>query len=455
MKQRVIRILVVAALLATLAAFLHLSYVASRGGESAPLYSNRRFDPYGTAALYRLMQQRGQPAISLERPRLSREHHGVLLQVIGDENNEQSVPAVMDPSGQKHENPYRLPAKMVLEWVAQGNTLIQMTRHRTKVMDALGIATTEPSNAELEITALLETGQIRGAFPDQLPGQIMEANWTNNQHLSLRAPLHFDEQEAVEWRSLASDDQAVVAGQMRHGRGQVIWIGAPTPALNGCLADADNLDILLSLFGDEPVIFDEWTHNIGQVGSVIEVLKQLGLAPLLLQVLLMLMVYRWSTAGRRQIAVAAPVSRRSSLEQIDMLGHLYDEAWDVQEKLRRVHDEACDRLAKACRCNPADLAERLAAIGSDPAKRAQTLLHEVQELTATMRPRCLSCGYDLSTLRRETCPECGAFIPRSVRRLMQRHELADSPGRDRRWSRRDLARILTESHHLSKELARA
>ena len=39
--------------------FYRMSYVASRGGDAAPLYSTQRYDPYGTAALYQLLSEQG------------------------------------------------------------------------------------------------------------------------------------------------------------------------------------------------------------------------------------------------------------------------------------------------------------------------------------------------------------------------------------------------------------
>ena len=105
MKTWALRIVILACILATLAMFLRLSHVVSRGGETSPLYSIRRFDPYGAAALHRLLLLQDRTVLSLQRPRLDREHQGILLQIL----------PVTSIAGDDAVT-YSLPTDMLLDW---------------------------------------------------------------------------------------------------------------------------------------------------------------------------------------------------------------------------------------------------------------------------------------------------------------------------------------------------
>src|SRR5512137_1546347 len=75
-------LITVAALVLCVWAFYEVAYQASRGGESMPVYSTRRHDPYGTAALYELLRERGHPIRTLERSHLEPNDTGTLIQVL-------------------------------------------------------------------------------------------------------------------------------------------------------------------------------------------------------------------------------------------------------------------------------------------------------------------------------------------------------------------------------------
>ena len=68
------------------------------------------------------------------------------------------------------------------------------------------------------------------------------------------------------FRAIAQRDgpgKAIVACEYRIGQGRLVVVGAPTPALNGMIGEAQNLDFLLSLIGKGPVILDDWMHGLG------------------------------------------------------------------------------------------------------------------------------------------------------------------------------------------------
>src|SRR5690242_13272830 len=99
------------ALLLAIAWFYESAAFNSRVGDDAPLYSARRHDAYGSAALVDLLKERGIPVRTLERPSLEPEDHGILIQVLP-----------MDGSGSTR---YRVPARQLADWISQGNTVIQ------------------------------------------------------------------------------------------------------------------------------------------------------------------------------------------------------------------------------------------------------------------------------------------------------------------------------------------
>ncbi len=463
MKQVLTGTLIVLAMVLVAAAFLRLSISAGRGGETNPLYSTHRFDPYGTAALYRVLQTRGIDVQTLDRPRLPETQTGVLLQVLGRPDDADGL--FLDD---EDVNPYALPPAHVLEWVARGNTLIQLTRTRTGVMTELGFSDAsvdEPTDADIYFDEdAVEAYQRKGGAPDDQPGRVVEATWLDEDDadrwadVRLREPMRFTQDTPEGWDPVLMRGGEAYGGQIEHGQGRVILVGAPTPALNRELGELDHLPWLLALAGDGPVVFDEWAHGVGHTGTLIETLARFGLVPLLLQVPVWLLFYRWSTAGRAAAPEPSTRRARSSLEQIDTLGRLYDNAWNDSEKFTRAYAELLTRLGDGCRCDASEVVARLQARQDEPAKRALELIERAARMSRSVRPTCPRCGYNLSGSKGDRCPECGEVVPRRVRRLIRQQGTvaADRAVRDKgRWSDATMTRILNDAATTAQELSRA
>lgn len=433
-----------------------LAIRASRGGSSNPLYSTRRFDPHGAAALFRLLAERLDHVGTLERPWLDASASGTLVQILGsgDARPEETEDKTVG-----------LPAASLLAWVAAGNTIIQLTRAHTELMDEAGVPRSDgPEPGFLEQIERIDEHQATGGDPAKTPGRLVEAIWHGGADLppvhlpplTLRSPRCFADAPDERWHVLARVDGRAVAGLLEHGAGRVIVIGAPTPALNAHLGEGGNLGALLAMVGDGPVLIDEWSHGIGHGGTVLEMLRRFGLVPLLLQIGLLVFVYRWSTRGRAVADAPAAPRARASREQIDTLAFLYAQSLTPAESVHRVHEEILRRWSAALRCPVADVWSRVRAGRSDAMRRAATVLNDLLAMGRRHPPLCRACGYNLSGAPGAACPECGARIAPSVRRQMA-IAIADDAG-TRPASRSgdtDLARLLTRAHELTEALRRA
>ena len=139
-------------------AFYRSAAFNARSGEDNPIYSSTRFDPYGTAALQELLTQRGIAVRNLERPNLDPGDRGVLIQVLPAEEQSKRGSA-----------PPHLKTSELTEWMAQGNTVIQLTREQTDLMKWLGIKVDKvPDSKQLkQLTEFEEKGKAPDKAPDR------------------------------------------------------------------------------------------------------------------------------------------------------------------------------------------------------------------------------------------------------------------------------------------------
>lgn len=470
MRNRATLALTIVVLCAGVWAFYQLSADVSRGGERVPLYASERYDPYGTAALYHLLSERLPDVRRLERPRLPDDFQGTLVQVL----------AQPDPDDwfSDEASPNMLPTTALLDWVAQGNTVVQLTRSQTELMDALNIVIESAGGLSTHAVDHIDAGlsiqrkQRKGAAPDKLPGSLETAYMAEDAPAELRMKSMVLHKAAAlsstdaHWQPLAKvNSHRVVAGEFRHGSGRVIIVSAPTPALNHWLGEAGNLVFMLYAVGDGAVLFDEWSHGIGHAGTVIQLIRQMGLTPMLCQLALLVLVYRWRTRGSVSTPQPAAQPVRSIRDQISTLGHLYRQSLSAEECVRRVNEEVRRRLADALRCKVDAIEEHLNKSTTEPAERARDLLAQLQTASLRYQPRCTSCGYNLTASTSQRCPECDAWIPLMTRQRIEavhaaataaRPKGSQKPSEQTRPSHgRDLTRFLSVSHQIAKDLRRA
>ncbi len=448
-------------------AFYLLAEVATRGGDASPVYSTRRHDPYGTAAIYDLLRQRGIPVRTLERSRLESTDHGVLVQVLSDDDNVETGGSSLRPDE-------------LINWMTEGNTVIQFSRQTTSLMKQAGAppAVNADSFGPFQSAAAHE---IHGLPPDRHPGFLVTVGW-NSEHqtqpdtnaakdssddgwasppsrmISLRSPMLLVPVTDSRWRTLAGTRQGTYAGELRVGRGKLIIIGAPTPILNHSLLENDNLEVVLSLIGSGPVIMDEWSHGIGHGGTIMEMLRRIGLLPVLLQLVFVIALYTWSTRGHRPQEIDDPPRLRSSVEQIETLGHLYSQSLKTEAAHTLVTQAVRKRMAKALRCRPADVEKRAAQLPPALAAQAQEISDALRQTERESAPLCKQCGYDLTGNTSGTCPECRTPIPMRTRQRIASEPLPQ-PGKKRSETKHhrydvQLSRILTLSSEFVREATR-
>ncbi|HEY1684660.1 MAG TPA: DUF4350 domain-containing protein [Tepidisphaeraceae bacterium] len=365
MIRRVLLMLAVIAVMAGIIAFYQLAAVRARTGADSPLFSTRRYDPYGTAAIRDLLVERGIPVRTLERPNLHPEDRGVLIEVL-------------DLPGE------RIRTDQLLEWISKGNTVVQYTRHYSNLMAALKMAaTTRPFQPNFD---QIEAAEGEGISPEQTDFDQVHARISSmpGAQLAMWQPMKLTAPTTNPfWKTLARTDDrrdAVVAAQLRIGRGKLIIVGAPEPALNGMLDKGNNLDFLLSVVGNGPVLLDEWSHGLGKEPTIMGLLHEVGLLPLLFQLAGIVILYVWSTSGFARRDYTAHARRRSGAEQIQTLGFLYERSFNQEMTRERITAEVKQRIASALRCAPEDLSKTAGQIKGNLGEKIDQLLKQLDSL---------------------------------------------------------------------------
>jgi len=444
------------AILAGIFSFYQSASINSRSGGDAPVYSSRRHDPYGTAALFELLSERGISVRNLETASLDADDRGTLIQVLPLETSSRQAR-------------YHLQTQQLADWISQGNTVVQFTRVPTELMTRFKISpTTKPSNTSFRD---IQDFESRGDAPNESPAEKLLASvqdWPAfaDARLLLWSPMTFpDDAQPGGWKPIAklpTQHNAVVAGEFKIGAGRLVVIGSPTPALNGMLNEAANLDFILSLVGDGPVILDEWSHGVGHEATIVGFLHDVGLLPVLLQLAVLALLYVWSTSGIRRTEDLIPPRQRSSIEQIETLGFLYSRSLSTEVKFNRVNAEVARRLAEAMHCPAREVKKRISQLPDGLRTRLDQLFNKLVAAQPAHAPRCINCGYDLTKNETGRCPECGADISLEIRRRIAESNSEDlltsgsSGGESRARGRADLALadILTLAYQLSREVQR-
>jgi len=470
--KKITVVLTLAVLSAGLWAFVTMAAWSSRGGQSAPLYSTHRYDPYGTAALLEILKVRRVDAAGHEHVRMREGQSGVLIQVLPE----------------KHYGGPAMDAESLRDWIADGNMVIQFTSHNSQLMAECGVIAKDEvsvgydvkSGAELQALRLssleqkstwetFEEEMARGVAPEMVGWDEVWCTWQSAgwqelgagpmaRGLVVRSPLKLPGGTGI-WRALAKTSMgSVTAGICTVGKGRLIVVGSPSPMLNSELAKGGNVDFVLAAVGERRVWVDEWSHGIGTGGTVMGVIREVGMLPVLVQLIFFVAVYAWSHLGARLRDVTERERRRACHEQVLTLGYLFESTLSAWEMRKRVHDEVHRRVAKVYRCSPALLPLRIEAKRGNEKMTAEAvaLLKGSPPMGGRARPVCPQCQYDLRGSKGEACPECGRQIDVLLRGVIERAGLGDVKDEGEAPSKieGEMAYLLSKSHKFVMEHSR-
>ena len=298
-----------------------------RAGNELPLYSSRRYDPFGVSALRELAGHRGWDTRFLERPAPPAESDATLIMTLPLDTPDGDAD---EPERGDHVGRFgKRRIARLMAWAEQGNAVVILTREMPRHLAAATVAVEPGPRAEAE---RLEKLQASGGYVKALaePGSLVEAASA----ASGAAKLYLVRPSGIPGREDGAGESEPLA--LRRGMGRIVVIPDPTPALNFALASADNADFLLSLLGDGPVYFDEYSLGLGQEDSTLDWIRRQGLVPFLLQALLALfLLARSADSDFGHAASAAPDGETPAAEQIRVLAGLYEKTLSDAELERK------------------------------------------------------------------------------------------------------------------------
>ncbi|MBX9656716.1 DUF4350 domain-containing protein [bacterium] len=357
MRSRTALILSAIIILVLIGAFYQTAATATRGGNDTPLYSIRRYDPYGTAALFEVLKETGHEVHLRENAHFDDSMKGVLLQILAEKDRD------------------RIDEKELLRWVNDGNSVVIFSRTLPEIAAELGLGyRTKGIPPDGKASERLEREMTPPRERLSETAKVVDPRFSTAEDVTLVDPVPFeptDEESA--WRPFLKNEQGKLGWTRRHGAGEVIVIGSPTLALNGWLSDRGNIELLLKLSEGKTVYLDEWAHGFGSGGTIVGLLRDFGLTPLLLQLAFVVGLFAWNGRGQKLTDPPMKHRGRSSVEQIKTLGYLYSQSMNPKRSLELVNKEVRRRLTEKYHTTPEQLPHRLTALlgKSDPNDQRQ------------------------------------------------------------------------------------
>lgn len=325
-----------------LVAFLVVTYFIANydmaTGPSLPLFSSRRYDPFGSAAFRELLAARGRATHYLERPVPLRTDGATLVMVL---------PVDIEELDKRRFD-------RLLEWLRHDNRLLVLSRKPPRDIERyLDLGGLEMVSGSREMRRR-EWRQGSGEYLNALSTAFVKAPLLDaegretGKWLALDSPSHFEPIEDPTLEIVASSEGRAYAVSKAVGGGRITLILDPTPILNYAVAKADNAEILFSLIGPGDVYFDEYSLGLGYQESMMDWLKRAGLIPFLLQSLMVM--YLMARSVRTDFGFVS--SRRADADataekQIRILAALYEHTLTDEEIAERQETYRTRFAAKA------------------------------------------------------------------------------------------------------------
>jgi len=294
-------------------------------------------------------------------------------------------------------------------WLEAGGLLI-VAGVEGYVPAAAGLHLESPATCDEDASATLPAANQTDAdlpMPFELEARPEGAPLAYVTSLAIRRTAGVSATEDTEATVLIDSDYGPVAMTAPIGRGRVVLFGAGSLFTNRVLADGGGVIFarLLNAFAPKgPVLFDEYHLGMGERRSLVRYLRDLGLAPALLQSCVVVLLFLLASGQRLGPALEeAPPRQRVTQRYLQALGELYARTRDGEGALKALSRHGLSRIAKHYRLNHVPLeqladalrgqglaavalyVDRVAKQAEQPLANAETMLTRAREVERDVR----------------------------------------------------------------------
>ncbi len=214
-------------------------------------------------------------------------------------------------------------AKGMLDWVAEGNTLVMVARNGNSLHDQLNVMISgDFDGAEAEELYFAQTSEI-GGYTEPISENTLQV-------LNI----------GVEGKDTVRGDKGIPlwsvgktpgAWLVPHGKGRVLFIADPSVWTHRGLLRNDNVLLLNNIARMDSVngrvLFDEYHHGIRSGGGFLGYLRYHNLHWIFAQILILVGVAIWAQAIRLGPAIPIPVSRKEdAVDYASAVARIYQRA---------------------------------------------------------------------------------------------------------------------------------
>ncbi len=319
--------------------------VAERGRFALP-YSTFGAGPDGTRALLRLANSLGFEARAFSHELTHLPARGTLVAIGGCDQ----------PLAREVSRPER---EELMRWIEAGGLLI-VAGAEAYLPEATGLSLTLQATCN-ETDRPSPSTDDNLTLPYELEGVPNGPPLTYGEPFMIKRARTVEADEDTEATALINSSYGPLALTTSVGRGRVVLVGSGSPFVNSALGDGGGAmfaRLLKAFAGKGPVLFDEYHLGMGERRSLVRYLRDLGLAPLLIQVCLTVLLLLLALGQR----LGPPIMESSAAPRVTQrylqaLGELYARTRDAQGALKALADHGIARIARHYRLRHVPLSE--------------------------------------------------------------------------------------------------
>jgi uncharacterized protein DUF4350 len=326
----------------------------SQEDETKGSRSSYRTTPYGTLALYTLLEESDYPVTRLESPYTnlqSRDDISTLVII--------SPPADSNPNQEELES--------LNEWISDGGLVIIIDREIFLDFDGESVRTAQ-----------------RGSKPEARP--LQPTRYTEGVEQVALSPLasqiKLDSQSAIYH---LGDETAAILADLKVGQGRVVLLTDPFIVANNGIVKADNVILSLNLFAERPagkIAFDEYHHGYGRAreGGIMSYFKGTPVPWMLAQagLIALLVVYSYGRRFARPLPLLRE-RRTTNLEFVSSMANITRLARATDLAMQNIYSEFRKRL---CRYGGLPSTAQTRQLAAAAARRARLSEDEISRLLA-------------------------------------------------------------------------